>query len=76
MDDLNGDGRVDFSDVQVLDRAVGLVEHKHPDLVGGLGLYHETGPSGPFARIDVRGTRARWTNGGRRSPPPGPAGEM
>ncbi|MBK8648284.1 MAG: DUF882 domain-containing protein [Gemmatimonadetes bacterium] len=67
MDDLNGDGRVDFSDVQVLDRAVGLVEHKHPDLVGGLGLYHETGPSGPFAHIDVRGTRARWTNGGRRA---------
>lgn len=66
MDDLNGDGRVDFTDTQVLDRAVGLVEHKHPDLVGGLGLYHETGPSGPFAHIDVRGTRARWTNAGRR----------
>lgn len=65
MDDLNYDGRVDFADVQVLDRAVGLVEHKYPDLVGGLGLYHEMGPSGPFAHIDVRGTKARWTGGGR-----------
>lgn len=66
MDDLNNDGRVDFSDTQVIDRAVGLVEHKYPDLVGGLGLYHETGPSGPFVHIDVRGTRARWTNAARR----------
>lgn len=66
MDDLNFDGRVDFSDVQVIDRAVALVERKWPDLVGGLGLYHETGPSGPFTHIDVRGTRARWTNAGRR----------
>ncbi|MCC6928941.1 MAG: DUF882 domain-containing protein [Gemmatimonadaceae bacterium] len=69
MDDLNFDGRVDFSDVQVIDRAVALVEHKWPDLVGGLGLYHETGPSGPFTHIDVRGTRARWTNVGRRRRP-------
>jgi len=67
MDDLNNDGRVDFSDTQVIDRAVGSVETKYPELVGGLGLYHETGPSGPFAHIDVRGTRARWTNRGGRS---------
>lgn len=68
MDDLNGDGRVDFADTQVIDRAVSLVEHKHPDLVGGLGLYREMGPSGPFVHIDVRGTRARWSNVGRRAP--------
>lgn len=66
MDDLNNDGRVNFDDTQVIDRAVGLVEHKYPDLVGGLGLYHEIGPSGPFVHIDVRGTRARWTNAVRR----------
>jgi hypothetical protein len=66
MDDLNYDGRVDFRDTEIIDRAVGLVEHKYPELVGGLGLYHATGPSGPFAHIDVRGTRARWTNSGRR----------
>lgn len=65
MDDLDADGRVTYADLQVLDRAVQLVEHRYPELVGGLGLYHEMGPSGPFAHIDVRGTRARWTNGGR-----------
>lgn len=67
MDDLNRDGVVNFADAQVIDRAVGLVEHRHPDLVGGLGLYHEMGPSGPFAHIDVRGTRARWSNSARRA---------
>lgn len=66
MDDLNYDGHVDFQDTEIIDRAVGMVEHKYPELVGGLGLYHATGPSGPFAHIDVRGTRARWTNSGRR----------
>ncbi len=65
MDDLDGDGRLTFADLRVLDRAVQLVEKRYPELVGGLGLYHEMGPSGPFAHIDVRGTRARWTNGGR-----------
>lgn len=69
MDDLDLDGRVTYADLQVLDRAVALVEHRYPELVGGLGLYHETGPSGPFAHIDVRGSRARWTNAGRRSRP-------
>lgn len=72
MDDLNHDGRVTFADLDVIDRAVQLVETKHPELVGGLGLYHEMGPSGPFAHIDVRGTRARWTNqssGARRASP-------
>jgi hypothetical protein len=68
MDDLNLDGRVTFADVQVLDRAVQLIEQKFPELVGGLGLYHEMGPSGPFAHIDVRGTRARWTNARRPAP--------
>lgn len=62
MDDLNLDGRVTFADLQVVDRAVQLIEKQYPELVGGLGLYHEMGPSGPFAHIDVRGTRARWTN--------------
>lgn len=62
MDDLNRDGRVTFADLSVVDRAVQLIERKYPELVGGLGLYHEMGPSGPFAHIDVRGTRARWTN--------------
>jgi len=62
MDDLNRDGIVDFMDTDVINRAVEVVERKHPDLVGGLGLYRAIGPSGPFAHIDVRGTRARWNN--------------
>ena len=62
MDDLNRDGRVDYADTDVIERAVERVERRYPDLVGGLGLYHATGPSGPFAHIDVRGSRARWSN--------------
>jgi uncharacterized protein YcbK (DUF882 family) len=64
MDDLNRDGVVDFMDTDVINRAVERVERRFPDLVGGLGLYHAMGPSGPFAHIDVRGTRARWSNDG------------
>jgi hypothetical protein len=66
MDDLNRDGVVDFMDTDVINRAVEKVEREHPVLVGGLGLYHAMGPSGPFAHIDVRGTRARWSNDGTR----------
>lgn len=65
MDDLNGDGRVTFADVRVILAAVERVEREYPDLVGGTGLYHSTGPSGPFAHIDVRGSRARWVRGGQ-----------
>ena len=62
MDDLNKDGTVNFRDTDVINRAVERVERMYPELVGGLGLYQATGPRGPFAHIDVRGTRARWTN--------------
>lgn len=62
MDDLNRDGVVNFRDTDVINRAVEKVEQQYPDLVGGLGLYRAIGPSGPFAHIDVRGTRARWSN--------------
>jgi uncharacterized protein YcbK (DUF882 family) len=62
MDDLNRDGVVNFRDTDVINRAVEKVEQRHPELVGGLGLYRAMGPSGPFAHIDVRGTRARWSN--------------
>src|SRR3982751_3800587 len=64
MDDLNRDGRVDFRDTEVILRAVERVERTYPELVGGLGLYAGMGPSGPFAHIDVRGSRARWTSSG------------
>jgi hypothetical protein len=61
MDDLNRDGRLDLTDTQVILRAVERVEKAHPSLVGGLGLYHAMGTSGPFAHIDVRGSSARWS---------------
>ena len=64
MSDLNGDGRVNYSDVKLILAAVERVEAKYPELVGGTGLY--TGRSGSFAHIDVRGTRARWVRGVRR----------
>jgi len=63
MSDLNGDGKVSFADVKLILDAVERVEARYPELVGGTGLYAYSGPSGPFAHIDVRGTRARWVRG-------------
>jgi len=62
MDDLNRDGRVNFRDTRVILAAVERVESLYPDLIGGTGLYHSNGSHGPFAHIDVRGSRARWSN--------------
>jgi hypothetical protein len=72
MDDLNRDGRVDLRDTEVILRAVERVERTYPELVGGLGLYAGMGPSGPFAHIDVRGSRARWTSSGSSKRPVAP----
>ena len=60
MDDLNGDGRVDYRDAQVILDAAERVELTHPDLQGGVGVYRATASHGPFAHVDVRGQRARW----------------
>ena len=60
MSDLNRDGRIDARDANVLAQAADNVERDHPDLVGGVGIYHATSAHGPFVHIDVRGTRARW----------------
>lgn len=65
MDDLNRDGRVNTRDIRVILAAVERVEKKYPDLVGGAGVYHSSGEHGPFAHIDVRGERARWSSGAR-----------
>lgn len=65
MDDLNGDGRVNSRDARIILAAVERVEKQYPELVGGTGLYHSTGSHGPFAHIDVRGSRARWSTGTR-----------
>lgn len=60
MDDLNRDGRVDTRDAKVLLQSVERVEARHPDLIGGAGLYRATRAHGPFVHVDARGTRARW----------------
>jgi hypothetical protein len=60
MTDLNRDGRVDTGDARLLAAAAARVEQRHPELVGGIGVYPATGAHGPFVHIDVRGTRARW----------------
>jgi uncharacterized protein YcbK (DUF882 family) len=60
MDDLNGDGRVDIRDAEVILQAVEKVERDNPSLVGGVGVYSACCGHGPFTHIDVRGYRARW----------------
>lgn len=60
MDDLNGDGRVDVRDAEVILQAVERVEQEHPELIGGVGVYSACCGHGPFTHIDVRGYRARW----------------
>lgn len=60
MDDLDGNGRVDARDAKVIQDAVNRVDAKHPEFVGGVGLYRATAAHGPFAHVDVRGYKARW----------------
>jgi uncharacterized protein YcbK (DUF882 family) len=59
-DDLDGDGRIDIRDAEVVARAVERAEARHPELVGGVGVYPGAGGHGPFTHVDVRGSRARW----------------
>ncbi len=60
MDDWNGDGREDFSDVRILYGIVEKVEQRSDVEVGGIGLYHATSSHGPFVHVDARGYKARW----------------
>jgi uncharacterized protein YcbK (DUF882 family) len=60
MDDINGDGRVDVQDAEMIRRAAERVEARHPDLIGGIGVYRNNPVHGPFVHIDTRGYRARW----------------
>jgi hypothetical protein len=61
MDDLNRDRRVDSRDAKVIVAAVERVERAYPELAGGGGVYRATRAHGPFAHIDARGWRARWS---------------
>lgn len=64
MDDLNGDGRVDVRDAEVILAAAERVERRYPSLAGGVGVYSASAGHGPFVHIDVRGYRARWRGTG------------
>lgn len=58
--DANGDGRYSSVDSRMVGLAVEIVELKHPDLVGGLGIYTSGHTRTTYVHIDARGKRARW----------------
>ena len=62
MDDLNGDGKHNRADVDVLYKIVESFK-KQPQnrlLVGGVGRYYKAAHHGGFVHVDARGFRARW----------------
>jgi hypothetical protein len=62
--DANGDGKLTAIDSRMVGLAVEIVELKHPDMVGGLGIYTSGHSSTNYVHIDVRGRRARWRGRG------------
>ena len=58
--DADGDGRITMTDELLVMLAVERVEDKHPNLVGGLGLYMSARYPSPYVHIDARGKRMRW----------------
>jgi uncharacterized protein YcbK (DUF882 family) len=58
--DADGDGRITMTDELLVMLAVERVEDKHPDLVGGLGMYVSRRYASPYLHIDARGKRSRW----------------
>ena len=58
--DANFDGRFSRDDSRLVADAVERVEAKHPELVGGMGLYLSARYAHSYVHIDARGTRARW----------------
>jgi hypothetical protein len=62
MDDLNGDGVINWRDAAVIyDIIDGLYGKRvYEPYIGGLARYRKTASHGPFVHVDVRGFRARW----------------
>jgi len=58
--DADGDGRITMTDELLVMLAVERVEERHPDLVGGLGMYISNRYPSPYLHIDARGKRMRW----------------
>jgi hypothetical protein len=64
MDDLNGDGRSDAADAELLARIVEESQDEawYRPFIGGLGLYGPAPHRGPFIHVDTRGFPARWSS--------------
>jgi len=62
MDDLNGDGRINRQDAEVVTSIVAGMDQseRYRELLGGLGGYSTDKWHGPFVHVDVRGWDARW----------------
>jgi uncharacterized protein YcbK (DUF882 family) len=58
--DVDGDGRITITDELLLMLAVERVEERHPELVGGMGMYVSRRYATPYLHIDARGKRSRW----------------
>ncbi|MEI6740395.1 MAG: D-Ala-D-Ala carboxypeptidase family metallohydrolase [Gemmatimonadaceae bacterium] len=58
--DVDGDGRLTIFDAYHVEGAVEWVEHEHPELAGGLGVYSGPRFRTPYCHIDARGERKRW----------------
>jgi len=62
MDDLNGDGKINYEDAGILYNIIDGMYGKpwYDVFIGGLGRYKKTAHHGPYVHIDARGFRARW----------------
>ncbi len=62
MDDLNGDGKVNLRDADILYEAVEEFSQsrEYKEYIGGLSSYRKTSTHPPFIHIDTRGYKARW----------------
>lgn len=62
MDDLNGDGKLDINDANILFDLAKKFDQKeeYAVLQGGLSSYHANGVRGSFIHIDTRGFHVTW----------------
>lgn len=58
--DADFDGRITMIDELLVMLAVERVEDRHPDLIGGMGVYTSSRYSSPYLHIDARGKKSRW----------------
>ena len=60
MDDINGDGKIDFLDAKYIEKIITNLEKKTRCKVGGVGLYAPPKNDIVQIHVDTRGYRARW----------------